>query len=250
MKDYYFTDFTEANYRRIIQMTKNKYQFHTYDDINQMESGVIWRHDIDASINRAEALSLVEKEEGIASTWFVLLHSSFYNLLEKEMLKKVLAIKNNGGIIGLHFDPDFYGLTNNNIFELEDKLRFEKKILETLIEDEIKVFSFHNPDIGGGFMNLEQLYIAGMLNVYHQSIRESFKYCSDSNGYWRYERLEDVIKKGNINDKLHILTHPALWQKEAMSPRDRHVRCVEGRAKYTMRKHDDLLKAFNRENLS
>ena len=32
------------------------------------------------------------------------------------------------------------------------------------------------------------------------------------------------------HERLHVLTHPEWWQAEAMSPRRRIMRCIEGRA--------------------
>lgn len=248
--NYFFSDFTEENYRVILQMAKNKYRFHSYNDADSMNKGIIWRHDIDASINRAESLSEIEKEEGVFSTWFVLLHSEYYNAFEKEMRNKLMRIKENGGIIGLHFDPGYYNLSNKDIVELENKLLFEKSILENIVEQEIGAFSFHNPDVNGGFMNLEQFDLAGMINVYHERIRKNFRYCSDSNGYWRFERLQDVIQNGKEDERLHILTHPAMWQKEVMPPRARVQRCVDGRARNVMSNYDKFLEINSRDNIS
>lgn len=249
MDQYNFSDFTEENYRKIIRLAKGKYSFRTYGDVDSMKNGVIWRHDIDMSVHRALALSRIEKEEGVFATWFVLLHSSFYNVFEKNIYRKLKMIKENGGIIGLHFDPDFYESGNSDITGLEEKLILEKELLERVLETEIDVFSFHNPDTGGGFLDLEQTHIAGMRNVYHSSIRNQFSYCSDSNGYWRYRRLEDMIRDGRPDEKIQILTHPVFWQKEGMSPRERVMRCVDGRAANTMKEYDELLRKNHRENV-
>jgi len=56
-----------------------------------------------------------------------------------------------------------------------------------------------------------------------------------------------VLTEG-VDERLHVLTHPEWWQPEAMAPRDRIVRCVEGRAAYTLRDYDEQLVRGNREN--
>ena len=43
-----------------------------------------------------------------------------------------------------------------------------------------------------------------------------FKYCSDGNGYWRFERLTEFINKNK--NHIHVLTPSIWWQSEAMSP--------------------------------
>jgi hypothetical protein len=65
-----------------------------------------------------------------------------------------------GHVIGLHFDSHFYGITNEQ--DLNDKLIFEKGILENLFNIEVKQFCFHitneftlscNKDSYGGMLN-------------------------------------------------------------------------------------------------
>jgi hypothetical protein len=70
-----------------------------------------------------------------------------------------------------------------------------------------------------------------MTNVYGSRIKADYAYASDSNGYWRHERLHDVVESGG-HERLHVLTHPEWWQAEAMSPRARLERCLEGRTAY------------------
>ena len=64
-------------------------------------------------------------------------------------------------------------------------------------------------------------------------------YVSDSNGYWRFERLPEVLAAG-AHERLHVLTHPEWWQEEAMSPRERILRCIAGRARRRGDRHDPL----------
>jgi hypothetical protein len=49
--------------------------------------------------------------------------------------------------------------------------------------------------------------------------------------------------------RLHVLTHPEWWTPEAMSPRERVVRSVDGRRESTLRAYDQLLERNNRANL-
>ena len=67
-----------------------------------------------------------------------------------------------------------------------------------------------------------------MLHAGARSVRDDYAYISDSNGYWRFDRLPEVIAAG-AHERLHVLTHPEWWQEEAMSPRERILRCIAGR---------------------
>lgn len=251
--NYYLEDFTEENYRRLLRIAKENYQFYHYNDIGNFQRGIIWRHDIDYSVHRALSLARIESDEGISSTFFVHLHNSFYHVWEKEIGNLIKEIQRAGGEIGLHFEPGYYELKNTELERMEILIEREKIFLEEIIERKIQAFSFHNPDTNGGFMKINKIKIAGLLNVYHESIQKEFIYCSDSNGYWRFKRLEDVLLEAahdkDENMKLHILTHPAWWQKEVLSPRERIKRSVYGRAENVMQEYDSFLKQENRTNV-
>jgi hypothetical protein len=90
--------------------------------------------------------------------------------------------------------------------------------------------------------------IAGLVNAYGRTLRNDYEYVSDANGYWRHRRLIDVIADGRPA-RLHVLTHPGWWQLESMPPRQRIVRCVEGRAEWTLRDYDELLARAGRRNI-
>jgi hypothetical protein len=40
--------------------------------------------------------------------------------------------------------------------------------------------------------------------------RQEVGYCSDSNGYWRVRRLEDVLREAK-DERLQVLTHAEWW---------------------------------------
>jgi len=239
---YFESDFTEENYRRILQKLKLPTIF--YDEIEKYDSFALWRHDVDFSVHRTYSLAVIEKELNIKATYFFQLSSIFYNVFEreiKELIKKILSL---GHQIGLHFDPTQYEIKTKE--DLEKYLYFEKNILETLFQTQIKVFSFHNPteEI---LKKYEDYRYAQMINTYARFFKENVPYCSDSNGYWRYKRLEDFLSEGY--KKIHVLTHPGWWQKEVMSPRQRISRCIEGRAKKQHLLYDAFLKKHKRKNI-
>jgi hypothetical protein len=85
-----------------------------------------------------------------------------------------------------------------------------------------------------------------MTNVYASRIKDRYAYVSDSNGYWRHERLADVVESGE-HERLHVLTHPEWWQPEPMSPRARLERCLEGRTAHAREWYLSPTRAFGRE---
>lgn len=241
---YHEEDFTEDNYRKMIKIAQEKYKFLKFEEYEQ--EGILWRHDVDFSVHRALRLAEIEHEENVTATYFIYLHSAFYNIFEKNIYDKLIKIK-SWGEIGLHFDTQFYDISGKSTHYLEEKLYSEKLILENLLETKVKSVSFHNPDLGSG-LELENEIIAGMVNVYCPYIKNHFEYCSDSNGYWRFKRLEDVLKDDG-QERLHVLTHPGWWQRDVCLPRNRIARIAYGRANQTMADYDKQLELSGRKNI-
>lgn len=243
---YYFQDFTLDNYRKIFSIAKEKYRFIGYDEINDKEKQVLLRHDVDFSLIGAETLAQIENALGIKSTYFIFAHSEGYNLYETSMSKIVKRIINLGHDIGLHVDFGFYKemYEGKNAEEVAIK---EIEEIECVFGCNVKAVSFHNPELLG-VLNLKTDWFANVVNAYSEKIFSTYKYCSDSNGYWRFDRLEDVLLSG-IYDNLQILLHPVWWSKSVLSPAKRiydyHINDAERRYK----NYCDLVRKGNRINI-
>lgn len=242
--NYYFEDFIEENYRKILQLAKKNYKFIMYEDLDSTDNYIIWRHDIDHSIHRALALAKIEFEEGVKSTYFIHIGSLFYNIFETENKHKIMGILKMGHKLGVHFDPTAYEIKEKA--DLEKYLKFEKDLLDSLFAVDVNVFSFHNPT--NKILKFDDSKIAGMINTYAKIFNTQIGYCSDSNGYWRHDRLEDVIKNKKYK-RLQVLTHPEWWQKKVMSPKERVQRCLEGRKNTVETFYKILLEQHGRENI-
>lgn len=235
------SDFTERGYRLAIVLAKRAYRFEPFGT-EITERHVLWRHDVDASVHRAARLAAIEAEEGVRATYFLSFHSTFYNLLEQPVLEAAQAVVAAGHWLGLHFDSAF-----PSSGDVSDRIAREAGQLGDLLEHPVTAFSFHNPGLVNDDLALEDDVVAGLVNVYSRGIRERYRYVSDSNGYWRHERLFDVLE--DPPPQLHVLTHPEWWQDAPMPPRARVERAVRGRAERTLRDYDDLLESAGRTNL-
>ena len=243
-KDLCVEDFTTQQYRELIRLAKQNYSFVFFDGIPFGERFVLWRHDIDFSVNRAFALAEIELDEGVCSTYFINPHSEFYNPFEKSQTCLLKRIVGMGHKIGLHFDAAYH--ETNDEKQLDEQVSYEAKLLERCLGTRPSVFSFHNPTV---FLPpCEEKAYGGLINCQAEFIKEQIPYVSDSNGYWRFRRLREVLE--NAEDPcLQVLTHPVWWQETPMLPRERILRSMEGRATATMEFYDELLKANNRKNL-
>lgn len=238
------SDFTEEHYRDLLRLAKAKYRFVGFAEVVREEQSILWRHDVDFSPQRARALARIEAEEGVRGTYFVLLHSEFYNALEREVVQVFTEIASLGHAIGLHFDAQFYG----DHAEIEAMLQMERHLLETTLGVPIDVFSWHNTFRGNWIESVAASSVGGMVNAYSSEIRNRFSYISDSHGVWRFRRLHDVLADAN-ESHLHVLTHPEWWMPEAMPPRARITRAIEGRAAFNERFYDEALEAIGRPNI-
>jgi hypothetical protein len=241
---YNFSDFTHSHYKQLLLEAKKEYEFIEFNssEINKDKKTILCRHDVDLSIHEALNLAQIENEINVKATYFLLPHSEFYNLFEKSITEKVNEVISLGHSVGLHFDPIYYNIKTKE--ELEYWLNFEKEIIQKIFKVQINVFSFHNPT--EEILKFDDLSYAGMINTYANEIKVNVAYCSDSNGYWRFKRMYDVISTDKPK-KLQILTHPEWWTAEIMSPKQKIWRCIEKRAEKNKHFYEKALNEFGRK---
>ena len=244
-QEYRFDDFTETRYREILRITREHYSFERFGTPADLPH-VLWRHDVDMSVHRARRLAQIEADEGVTSTYFFLLQSEYYNLFEPTVHKLAREITDLGHAVGLHFDLAI-DHADADSDALVSRLAFERKILESLLNTEIDVFSFHNPDFSNA-LQLGQTRIGGLINAYGSDLRERYSYVSDSNGYWRFRNLREVVTERKM-PKLHVLTHPTWWTPDVLSPRQRVARAIDGRASNAHAAYDAVLDVLGRVNV-
>ena len=240
-------DFTTLRYAEILKVAKSRYRFLTFVNRHSQGSVALWRHDIDFSPQRALEMARVEADAEVVATYFVQLSSRFYNVFEPEIVTVVRQIGQLGHDIGLHFDPEAGIGGEDEEGDLARRLSFEADVLGHVAHRRVEAFSLHNPTtISSNVLNQPQY--GDLINASHHSLREEFSYCSDSNGVWRHRPLESMVADPDV-EKLYTLTHPEWWQAEAMPPRDRIQRCIDGRAAFGARYYDDLLSTYHRPNI-
>ena len=200
--------FTYGAYREMLHsLRQHGYSICTYENWRAEKKSAILRHDIDNDIGKALQLAELERDEGVSSTYFVLVTSDFYNVFSAESGKLLRKIADCGHEIGLHFDEVRYP----EIVTPEDArthILEEAGLLGLAAGTTVKTVSMHRPS---KMMLAADLSIPGLINSYGQEYFKGFKYVSDSRRRWR-EPVEEIIASGEY-DRLHILTH-AIWYSE------------------------------------
>ena len=239
-------NFTLKNYVKLLNIAKENFKFIKFEenfDVN--EKVILWRHDVDFSPQKALVMAEQEFELGIKAYYFFQVNSLYYNVLEKETSKIIKEIFLMGHYIGFHFDVDVD--TFNEMKFFDDKIKFEIGILENIINSKINVFSLHNPTTIKNIKFDDSRHF-GLINASSPKLLKCFKYCSDSNGFWRFDSLESLLTDHNIK-KLYVLTHPIWWQEKEVKPRKKIVNLMTERSTYLINKYDHLLKINNRKNI-
>ncbi|MBR0456920.1 MAG: hypothetical protein IJJ01_09655 [Firmicutes bacterium] len=199
-------EFTYQAYIQMLNLLKeNGYSIADYKNNEKYDRCAILRHDIDTSIDKAIRLAEIEQQQGVKSTYFVLLGTRFYNIAERDARDKLIRIHKMGHDIGLHFDE----LNYNKDVDVETAILKEASIMNELLQIPIETVSMHRPSK----KTLEADYQLGgtLINSYGDKFFNEFKYVSDSRRRWR-EDVEEIIRSQEYN-KLHILTH-AFWYNE------------------------------------
>jgi len=218
--------FTLSEYQSLIRLAKERFTFCNYNEFSGSNK-IIWRHDLEYSLQEMHNLAKIDIEEGIPSVVFVQIRSAFFNSLSKrakEMFDEWIA----GGLeIGLHFDWEYYSA---DLSSLEKNIEKDKKILEEFIGFKIKSFSYHNPN--DTILKYRGHY-AGMLNAYGPEffLSEDVFYISDSNGRWRNRSLRQILSDQDIN-KLQVNLHDTWWSEDNIKQISKLDKAFEAEAKW------------------
>jgi len=201
-------DFSFRHYLEVLNYAKNTYDYvgplkDLHTDKNK-DSFIVLRHDVDISLEHALKIAQLEYDSELYSTFFILLHSPFYNALTKKNETIISKISSMGHEIGLHYDTDFLPKSLNNA---RQQIKNETRILENITGQKIISVTQHNPTTT---KKLNPRLVAGFSDAMHNPLMKKSVYISDSVQNWRRGCMCNHV--GKIS-KLQILTHPIWWQE-------------------------------------
>jgi hypothetical protein len=190
-------------YVKLLKWLKQRYQIIPFCEVtSKIDSFLLLRHDIDASIKIALKMAKVERRLGVRSTYFVMFSNKLYNILERDNLEALRNLAELGHEIGLHYDVLAYEEYGP---DLRRTLETEIALLERLSDRKVCSIAPHNVSLMTGedpFKN-----IAEYRNVYAPEFHQN--YVSDSCRAWYPRNLEELL---NFKyEKVQLLIHPFLW---------------------------------------
>jgi hypothetical protein len=161
---------------------------------NTYDKQILLRHDVDLSLDYALDMALLEKDNGIHATYYILLTSDLYHAASPKGRETIKKIKEAGHEIGLHVDSRYYlGL-----------LEFE--ILSQLAEKSVTTWSSH------------LVNVTKSLSMPRDATKIPYKYLSDSGMNWREGCWCNHVNKF---DKMQVLIHPEWHTVSPVGKRNR-----------------------------
>ncbi len=238
--------FSFDEYREIIRIIQESGRAVGYEEALRRDSFVIMRHDVEYSVDRAYALSLVESEMGFTSTWFFQWTNNSYNILSRRSQEMIRDMHERGHQIGLHYALN--GLTDMR--QVRHQILKEMRILSDMFDFEINRFSVHRPTPD---ILAENIKLPNILNAYQddfftfapQITPETVlhvKYMSDANHIWRYGYPDRSTILGN--PRVQILTHPFAWTQKGYDNRNNYATLIQEKYKEMIDSIDGECKDF------
>lgn len=200
-------NFTHSHYLQVLKKAKKEYSIGPVKDFKKIKKNkkhIILRHDVDVSLDIAYDLAKKEANLGLFSTYFILLHSPYYNALDENSFEKIQKISKLGHEIGLHYDVSFLKKYGGGVLK---NLKDEMNILSKIIGTEVISIAQHDPTYSSKLKTNERDIF---LDVKNKDLNKNLIYLSDSVQNWRSGCMCQYIGKV---DGIHILTHPIWWSE-------------------------------------
>lgn len=200
-------------YAQILQAAiDNGWEFANFQQaVNPQKRQLYLRHDVDISLRLASKLAALNHQFEVQSTFFLMLRSAPYNLLNESSLEHVEMILSAHQRIGFHcalpqslLNP--HGVAGESItnFVHRDFAIFQSEIPST-----DSVFSLHDTTphtIEWGLSNP----VTGLINTYSQELFRDIPYYSDSNLRNDSETITRLLQDDACTT-IQLLIHPEIW---------------------------------------
>ncbi|UGS38702.1 polysaccharide deacetylase family protein [Capillimicrobium parvum] len=211
-------EFSYAFLRELLEMARER------EDVRLLAEGVdapglIVRHDIDLSLERAVAVGAVEQDAGVRATFLVMVDSPLYDLDEPGARAALARLREQGHDVGLHMDLGPRGERDGLVIEdVAPEVEACRERLAAVLGDEVRAISFHRPadPLVAALAPVGE--VCGMVNAYAAPLMRC--YLADSAGAWRHGDPRPVLRDPPC-DTVQLLLHPFWWGEEHLSAAER-----------------------------
>lgn len=166
------------------------------------------RHDVDFSLELAVEMGEVEKENGVSSTYYVMVANDFYNVLDMRGRANLARLVELGHEVGLHWDSITYPEDRDNAVR---QFRTECNMLSIATGRPVRTASQHRP-VDSPFLNFDDLI---EIEAYSAAIRARYAYVSDSSMRWREKTPLHFLAE---EQDVQFTAHPVWWMTNATEP--------------------------------
>lgn len=207
--------FSYEHYRNSIQRyldaNYNALRFTEYKNTLKSSKTLILRHDIDKSTKKALEIAEIEATLGVVANYYVRLHSDYYNPFGFQSYDRIKQIIDLGHHVSLHSEA----LDIATVFQEDPIAVYEREvnIFEKIFNVTVRDYAPHqthqsrNVETWDSFEDSIRKKF-GHRNVYEVYRDKTWKYLSDSGGYWREGCFSQYVNK---HDRVFVLTHPCFW---------------------------------------
>ena len=178
------------------------YNFKFFLDDFADKNIVYLRHDVDFNISYAYEMAHLDFQMNVRSTFFFLINSEMYNLLEPSNIQLIREVSELGHQIALHVDE-------RHVTSHADFLKQMMIFCQMFPFANRKIISRHRPNL----LRIPEWITPDYEDVYQEKFFNRIEYASDSRGEWKYglpiER--EAFKK---KQSFQLLIHPIWWINE------------------------------------
>jgi hypothetical protein len=211
-------DFTYDFLRELLGIARDRHEIRMLAD-GIDAPGLIVRHDIDLSLERAVAVGAVEAQAGVAATFLVMVDSPLYDLDGPRARDMLATLVDQGHHVGLHMDLGPRGERDGLAIEdVRPEVEACRDRLQAVLGDEVRSISFHRPADPLVAALGPVAEVCGMVNAYAAPLMRC--YLADSAGAWRHGDPRPVLADPPC-ETVQLLVHPFWWGDEHLSAADR-----------------------------
>ncbi|GAB4142564.1 MAG: hypothetical protein Fur0037_09820 [Planctomycetota bacterium] len=200
-------EYSIPHYRHLLRRAKQRYWLPRVREVafgRPSRDFLLIRHDVDITPWSALAMAEVEREEGVATTYYFRLHAPYYNLLDGPSTGVVREIASMGHEVGLHYEPGYF------LERGEDPLegtRRDIRLFEEALGMKTHSIAQHQPAEGPVLGDISPDHPC----AYQPALVREIPYFGDSGFHWR----EGCVCTKFDLPQVHTLIHPHSWVRDS-----------------------------------